>query len=434
MIDKRKGVFMKDKIIQYFKQKRKSNCTYLGVEFEHFLINTKTFESYDYYSGVHLLMKKLHQNGWSILNGEKEKILGLEKKNNTITLEPAGQIEISLDICESVDEINTLYLEILNEIENCLEDNQALVCLGYHPKSTIDSLKLLPKKRYDQMYKHFMKRGELSHYMMKGTASTQVTIDYRSEEDFIKKFRVANFLSPFIYRIFDGAPIFEGGLYSKNTLRMDIWDKTDPIRTGVIPNALDHKAFGFNEYAAYLLSVPPIFIKKNHAYTYTGDQLLKDLIQMQPVDEEAIEYFLGMVFPDVRVKGYIEIRMPDSLPHPYNMAVVTFIKGLFYNKENLEYYYQLSQNYSNEDVRIMKSKFKESFEFEYKGISTEKFVKKLLSDSKKGINKSEEIYLDNFIKILEEFQSISKYMKNLYKVDKKEFLKFISGGKIYGQN
>jgi glutamate--cysteine ligase len=351
-------------LLSFFKQNSKEVCEKIGVELEHFLINQVTMSSYQYDEpgGQHALLKKLVHRGWRVLTEERGKLLGVAKDYHTITLEPGGQVEISLHTAKTVSEINKIYQSVLGEIKPLLVENQVLISTGYHPKTKIKELPLLPKARYQMMYDYFSDRGIYSHNMMKGTASTQVSIDYHDEADFIKKFRVANFLSPFIARIFDATPIFEGEIYKGDNCRIMVWENTDIERSKLIEGSLD-KTFNFEDYADYLLRVPPILVKIKGETVFTKDEKLVDLLERFDFNESDYEHLTSMVFPDVRVKKFIEIRMADALPYPYNMAVPALIKGIFYNQANLNKYYEISKAFSDDDIKTLNSQLTKAVAF-----------------------------------------------------------------------
>jgi glutamate--cysteine ligase len=362
------------------------------------------------------------------LHSDLEEILGLSKDDHYITLEPGGQIEISLKPYKDVGEIRLAYAEILNEIKSFLKDNQEIISLGYHPKTKIESLEILPKLRYHQMFEYFKTSGKFAHNMTKGTASTQVAIDYTSEEDFVKKFRVANFLSPFLYRIFDASPIFEGNLYEKNNLRLSIWDNTDQCRCCIPKNALSKKNYGFKDYSEFILKTPPIFLKVGEEFIFTGQKKLSEIIEENTYKALDLEYILGMVFPDTRLKNYIELRMPDALPYPLSLAVPALIKGIFYNPENLEKYYEMSLKYNGRDYIKFKGFFKESLAFNHKGINSKSMVAELIKDALTSLNANESMELIEIKNIIDRHGSVSNLLKQLYSNNQDKFLSIITGG------
>lgn len=346
-----------ESIVSILKQGEKSSGQFeLGTEFEYIIVKKDTLESISYYGeeGIEGILHKLLLRGCYKAKCEGDYIVGLKHEDYEITLEPGGQFEISIRPCKAINDIKTIYLSFLNEIIPILEEqNLLLMAIGYHPKSSIDQIPFNPKKRYEYMSKYLVQKGKNAHNMMKGTASLQISIDYGNEEDFIKKFRVANFISPLLYLISDNSPIFEGEAYTKYSLRSVIWENTDKQRSGIVPNSLNKK-FGYNDYGEYMLNVPPILIMKNEEFIGTGDKIVEDIMDEYDFTDEEIEHIMTMVFPDVRAKKFIEIRVGDSLPYPYNFSYITLIKGIFYNKTALEYLYKLSLRLEDDHINTAK--------------------------------------------------------------------------------
>jgi len=417
----------KQYLLDFFKQNSKEVCEQLGVEFEHFLINQVTMSSYKYDepSGQHELLKKLVNRGWRVIIEEKGKLLGVEKDYHTITLEPGGQVEISLHAAKTIGEIDKIYQSVLGEIKSLLVEDQALVSIGYHPKTKIEELPLLPKARYKMMYDYFADRGLYCYNMMKGTAATQVSIDYHEEADFITKFRVANFLSPFIARIFDATPIFEGEIYEGDNCRIMVWENTDIERSKLIKGSLD-KTFNFEDYADFLLRVPPILVQIKGEIVFTKGEKLVDLLERFDFNESDYEHLTSMVFPDARLKRFIEIRMPDALPYPYNMAVPALIKGIFYNQTNLNKYYELSKSFSDDDIKTLNSQLTKVIAFNYKTIEMTTFVLALLDDATAALEASEASYLMPMKALILKDGSMARKLKSLYRDQPGEFISLIT--------
>ncbi|SES95343.1 glutamate--cysteine ligase [Natronincola peptidivorans] len=366
----------------------------IGVELEHIIVKKDSMESVTYYEeeGIESILKKLIKKGYEP-KYEGDYVVGLGDQEAAITLEPGGQLEISIKPCSSLQEVETIYLDFLKKIIPILEEqNQLLMAIGYHPKTSIKDIPFNPKKRYGYMAEYFQTKGIYAHNMMKGTASLQVVIDYKNEEDFIKKFRVANFLSPLLHLITDNAPVFEGHLYKKNSIRSTIWENTDKDRSSIVPNSLN-KTFGYEDYAKYILDTPPIFIMKDGEAVRTYDKKAEELINADTTEKE-LDHILSMVFPDVRIRTYIEIRMGDALPYPLNMAYVALIKGIFYNDMALNYLYELAKSTEEEKVRCAKKAIEEKgFEGRFKCKAVKDFVPILFDLAKKGLDESEKPYL-----------------------------------------
>lgn len=341
--------------IKYFKKAETHKKKHkIGVEFEHFITDSN-LKAISYYgkNGVETLLEELNDSRWSAVF-EKEHLVGLENDKAVLTLEPGAQFEISIKPCETLKETKNIYLEFLDQLKSTLNKRgQKAAVLGYQPQTSIEDIELLPKKRYDYMYDYFADKGKYAYNMMKGTASVHINIDYIDEEDYIKKMRTAYFISPIIYYLFDNTPYFEGREVRGASMREKIWRNCDNQRSTIIDGLFDKK-FGYKDYAEYLLNTPPIISKSDGEFEYCRDELLRDV--MNSADQQNIEHYLSMVFPDIRSKKYIEIRAADGLPYPYNFGYAALIKGLFYDKNNLNRLYNRSLEYDQQQFRAFRNK------------------------------------------------------------------------------
>jgi glutamate--cysteine ligase len=380
--------------VNYFENaESKKECHKIGVEFEHLILNADlTALSYFEKMGIEELLEELAKNNaWEEIY-EGEHLVGLNSEHKAVTLEPGGQLELSIIPFSDLKQIEKIYLDFIDELKSILNKwDKKIAVLGYQPASKIKDIPLLPKKRYDFMYKYFKDKGKYAHNMMKGTASVQMSIDYINEKDYIKKMRVGYFLSPLIYYLFDNTPFFEGKKAANASIREDIWTKCDQQRSGTI-NGIFDKEFGYSDYAAYLLNTEPIIRKKDNELIYTGNKTLKNV--MENDNPKEIDHFLSMVFPDVRTKKYIEIRAADALPYPYNFSFVALLKNIFYNQENLDYLYQLSLNYNQEDFLNFNNKMIN----DKKNNQRSKLIAEILKRAKNNASKSELKYLNKFEK------------------------------------
>ena len=323
-------------------EKRKSKFK-IGVEIEHFVVDKDSWESINYYqeNGIETILKKLMQ--FNYLPGyEAGHLVSLEKEDAVLTIEPGGQLEISIKACLSLHDIESIYLNFLQEVIPILEQqNQFLLTLGYHPKSKINQIPFIPKERYQLMAAYFNTKGKYAHHMMKGTAALQVSIDYSDEEDFARKLKVAHFISPLLAIISDNSPVFEGRTYQKNCLRSLIWQNTDVARSDIIPGIMD-KTFGYREYADYILNSEPILFMKDNTIIDAANLKAFSILEQYSLTHNEILHLFSMVFPVARARNYIEIRPGDSLPYPYSFSYIALIKGLFYNDAALNYLFDLA--------------------------------------------------------------------------------------------
>lgn len=414
-----------NQLVDYFKSQEKVEEEFkVGIEIEHFVVDKASLRTVSYYGkdGVADTLKELENTGWQG-NYEGEHILGVNTESKYVTLEPGSQLEVSIVAQKSIDKLEKEYLDFLQEIIPILEKkNQALITVAYHPISKIDEIKIIPKKRYDYMYEHFKKKGKYAHNMMKGTASFQVAVDYSSEEDYIKKFQVANALSPIFYAIFDSGYYFEGGTWDKYSLRAAIWQNCDRVRCGTVPGTFNED-FGYRKYAEYILNVPPIFIYDGISTYPTGEKLVREIFEDRTPSMEELEHVLTMVFPDVRTKKYIEIRMMDAIPYPLNFSAVALIKGLFYNKDNLNTIYEYVKALSVEDIdKTKNSIIEKGIEGKVKDLNIIEIGLSLIDLAKKGLKIKELKYIEPLENMLKEGKNPYLLIKEKAHLGKKEAL------------
>ncbi len=313
----------------------------LGVEIEHFILKKHSLEAVSFFAspGVESSLKQMTALGWQPVY-EGEHLVQLHKPWGVITLEPGGQVEISLTPQARVADIENFYRIFVREINSVLADNGlVLATLGYQPRSTIDDIPMVPKQRYTYMYRYFAGRGKLAHNMMKGTASIQVSMDFDTQEDFGKKMKVANYLTPLIYACYDNSPFFEANPWPGGSIRNKIWNDCDCHRCGI--TALE----SYEHYARHVLNTPPIILRTPEGFLYTGEATMAELLAQHELDKAQLEHVLSMQFLDVRARNYLEIRMGDSLPLPHSLGYIALWKGLLYDEHNLQELYSQAQHH-----------------------------------------------------------------------------------------
>ncbi len=409
---------IKEQLIRVLKNGEKSpEDVKLGIEIEHLVVRRGSFQSVTYYEpqGIETLLGKLKDKGY-LGKYEGGYLVGLSKGEMEVTLEPGGQLEFSTRPCIHLAHIEQVYDQFLEDVLPIVaEQNQYLLGVGYHPQSRIEDIPFNPKKRYEYMSEYLHKRGKYALNMMKGTASIQVAIDYVSEADFIRKFRVANFLTPLFYLITDNAPIFEGEIYRQYSLRTLIWEHTDPRRSGIIKGALD-KAFTYEDYAEYLLHSEPICVLSKEGLQPVGERSLWEVYQdADSLSQKELEHLYTMVFPDVRGKNYIEIRMADSMPRSLSMAYLAMIKGLFYDQENLMGLYELSLSYDDAAMGSLKEKvIAQGYRAPFDGGDLGSFGNRLISKAEKALEKEEKSMLAPLKECIRKKETYGQRVKAAY--------------------
>ena len=219
---------------------------------------------------------------------------------------------------------------------------------------------MIPKERYEFMDRYFKTVDICGQNMMRGTCSTQISIDYCSEEDFIRKFRAVYLIMTALKLLTDNTPVFEGKIYDGHMARTYIWNHVDNDRCGIVPGIFD-PSFGFAAYANYIYQMPLIFLPESEERSqpiYIGGTPVSKVWADQLFTEDDLEHVLSMVFPDVRLKHYIEIRGADCMPTEYVLGYLALIKGLFFEKapliELLEQYANVTeQDLKDADLALM---------------------------------------------------------------------------------
>ena len=259
---------------------------------------------------------------------------GTESIDVAVSLEPAAQLEISAGPAHSVRALYDAVCAFDASVERACTEiglDARMVAAGYNPtvKSPLE-LELIPKERYCDMDAYLSQRGRYARDMMRCTASTQVSLDYEDEADCARIYRLATLLGPAFAFLFDNAPVFRGAP-SPGMARSRIWHHVDVDRCGIVPGALE--GLSFEDYILWVSNVKPIlFTDAGHITTATGDRYSRDIMSERPLATSELMHLLSMVFPNVRLKGFVELREMDSLPPRLAAACTSFTGALFYDK------------------------------------------------------------------------------------------------------
>lgn len=401
-INHKKSDFV-NQIINFLQNNETPPAEYkLGTEMEFFVVKNETGEAVTYFeeNGINDLLKTLVQNNWRVCQRQEEYILCLMKNGDEINLEPGAQIEFSFSPRNNIEEIAAGFREICKDLLPLLEKfNYSLLSIGYQPKTSINSIPILPKKRYDHMYKYFKKQGQYAHNMMKGTASLQVSLDYHSEIDFSRKFLAASWLMPIIFAVLDNTPLFEGDWADSWGIRSQIWANCDEDRSGLLPIELMKDGLNYKDYAEFIVNMPAIFNPYNEEYV--GDEPFYKVLKPGNMSEKTIEHILTMAFTDIRAKKYLEIRMADSLPFPQSLGYIALLKGLLYEDNNLKKLVSFAMDTGiNSIIKTRDGIPHQGVKLEYtEGKTLKQWSDKLFSMAAEGLDNKEIDYLEQ----LEEF-------------------------------
>ncbi|WP_324618697.1 glutamate-cysteine ligase family protein [Citroniella saccharovorans] len=397
------------------KKKKKDLC--IGVEFEHFAIDNESLETKTYHGkdGVGESLEEIGKMD-SFMRFENDGyLLGLTADDFEISTEPAGQFEISISKKKSIKDLEKIYLDFMRKYLKVFKDkNQSLVAMGYHPNTSINDFKISPKKRYEFMFNYFKDKGTMAHNMMKGTSSVQVTIDYLNEKDFVNKYKAFTYLSPILYALFDNSYIFEKKPLETYAIRQEIWENTDLARSGVLEEAF-LEDFSYEKYAEYILNNNTIFIDDEMGLRSTENKLFKEIFDPEKEGTSDIFHAISIVFPDVRLKRYIEIRMMDAVPYPLNFSIVTLIKALAYKSGNIEKILKEFKGVKFSDLDKARGEIrKKGINAKYYGKTILEWGKFLYDLAENSLDEDEKPYLKEFKKIIDEGKSPREKFKEIY--------------------
>jgi len=295
--------------------------------------------------------------GWDpIMEGEH--IIGLTSVTGTaaITLEPGGQFELSGAPLATVHETSAELHAHLAQVAEVAEPlGIGFLGIGMSPKWTLAETPMMPKGRYRIMTNYMPKVGRLGLDMMYRTCTVQTNLDFASEADMVKKLRVGLALQPVATALFANSPFTEGRLNGFLSFRSEIWRDTDPDRSGLLPFAFE-PGMGFARYVDYALDVPMYFVKRGDRYIDVAGKSFRDLmagrIAELPGERATISDWanhLTTIFPEVRLKRYLEMRGADAGPRNRLTSLPAFWVGLLYDDAALDAAWDLVKDWTAEE-------------------------------------------------------------------------------------
>ena len=339
----------------------------IGTEHEKFGYCTDTLKPlpYDGERSVKAVLEGLRDRfGWApILEGDN--IIGLEKDGANVSLEPGGQLELSGAPLETIhqtcDEVNEHLVEVKSVAD---EIGVGFIGLGAAPHWTHDEMPVMPKGRYKLMTDYMDRVGTMGKAMMYRTCTVQVNLDFGSEADMVKKLRVALALQPVATALFANSPFFEGKLNGHKSWRSRIWRDLDPARTGMLPFVFDD-GFGFEAWVEYALDVPMYFVYRDGRYLDALGQSFRDFMRGElpalpgemPTLSDWADH-LTTIFPEARIKRFIEMRGADGGPWRRLCALPAFWVGLLYDDASLDAAWDLVKGWdavTREELRVAAS-------------------------------------------------------------------------------
>ena len=402
----------KTKIIQYFETGIKDKKNFkIGIEHEKFLFSNQNNKRIDYLK-IKEMFSVLQEFGWKPIL-EKENIIGLNKGGKNITLEPGNQIELSGDKLNHIHEACAESHDYLFELKQVTKKlDISIVSAGFDPISKLEEIPNNPKQRYKLMTKDMPLGGELSLDMMYRTCGTQLNIDYNSEKDFIKKFKIVNSITPISISLFANSSIVEKKKSNYLSYRSKVWQNTS--RGGLPKLFLEN--LDFEKYADFIMNFPILFIQHKEKYISGKKYRFKDFMDGRineinnrlPIEDD-LSTHLSTIFTENRLKKYIELRSMDACGWDCLCSGPAFYIGILYG--DLDEVYELVSKWDKDKIiNAYLEAPKKGFNTQLMGKDLLYWSSTLLDISRKGlekrdiINKSgknETLFLNHLQKIID---------------------------------
>jgi len=415
----------KEQIIKYFQSGVKDQKNFkIGIEHEKFLFDNKNNKRINY-TKIKEMFSALLEFGWNPIL-EKDNIIGLSKGEKNITLEPGNQIELSGEKLNNIHEACAESQDYLFELKQVTKKiNISIVSSGFDPISKLNEIPNNPKQRYKLMTKDMPLGGELSLDMMYRTCGTQLNIDYSSEEDFVKKFKIVNSIVPISIALFANSSIVEKKKSNYLSYRSKVWQNTS---RGGLPK-LFLEDLNFEKYADFVMNFQILFIQEKDRYISGQKYRFKDFmngsvneINNRLPNENDLSTHLSTIFTENRLKKYIELRSMDTCGWDCLCAGPAFNVGLLYG--NLDEVYDLISRWDKDKIiNAYLEAPKKGFNTELMGKNLLYWASTLLDLSRKGLenrdvlnksNKNETLFLRHLQKVIDNKTTNADHMINKF--------------------
>ena len=353
----------RDDLVRHLSQGCKPRADWrIGTEHEKFVYDLKTMKpvSYEGRPGIRQLLEGMTRFGWEPLR-EGENIIGLTQNGASLSLEPGGQFELSgaplKTVHETCAEVNT-HLEQIRAVAS--ELGVGMLGFGFAPNWTLDETPVMPKGRYGIMRRYMPKVGGYGLDMMFRTCTVQVNLDFGSEADMVKKFRVSLALQPVTTALFANSPFREGRPSGFLSYRAQIWGDVDNARAGMLPFVFED-GMGFERYVDYALDVPMYFVYRDGKYIDVAGRSFRDFLDRKIPEVAHIEPsmsdwadHLTTIFPEVRLKSFLEMRGTDGGLWRRICGMPALWVGILYDDVALDAAWDLVKDWTAEERQAMR--------------------------------------------------------------------------------
>ena len=380
--------------------------------------------------GIGVLLEGMTRFGWQRIE-EHGKLIALAKGAASITLEPAGQLELSGAPLETIHETCCEVATHLAEVKQVADEiGLGFLGMGFQPKWRREEMPWMPKGRYAIMRRYMPTVGQLGLDMMTRTCTVQVNLDYADEADMVKKFRVALALQPIATALFADSPFTEGQPNGYQSYRSHIWTDTDPDRTGMLDFVFE-QGFGYERWVDYLLDVPMYFSYRDGRYVDLAGRSFRAFMAGEldelPGEKPTLRDWADhttTAFPEVRLKKFLEMRGADGGPWNRLCALPAFWVGLLYDSTALDAAWDLVKDFSSEERHALRDGVpRHALKLPFRGGSVRDLAGEALAIAAHGLQRrarlspagiDERMFLDALLQIVDANQTPAERKLELF--------------------
>ena len=386
-----------DQLVAYFENACKPRARWrIGTEYEKVAVWATNGHAVPFTEGIEEILRRVAERyEWTPIV-EEGRIVALQGDGATVTLEPGGQLELSGQQCESVHCARKEFEQHVREIVTVGNElGIVFLGLGMQPISTLEEIEWVPKRRYGIMGPYMLRVGTLGQRMMKQTATVQVNIDYASERDAMAKMRVGMGIAPLLTAMFANSPISDGRLNGYRSFRGHIWTDTDPARCGLLPFVFNDSC-SFTDYIEYALDVPMYFLVREGRWFDMTALTFRRFWTEGYQDEHATiadwDAHLTTLFPEFRLKRYIEARSIDSQPPALMLAAPAIVKGVFYTDDCLWAAWDIVKRWKwDERLALYHAVHREALRARVAGIEVRELARELIDIAETGLQQQAQL-------------------------------------------
>lgn len=433
-ISKNSPIESKQQLIDYIASgsKPKEEWT-IGTEHEKFVycIDSQKPVPYEGERSIKAILNALKKEfDWEpIMEGEY--IIGLKKDGQSVTLEPGGQLELSGAMVKTLHQTcaeSNSHLRQAQAVSKKLGINY--IGMGFNANTKREDVPIMPKGRYNIMRAYMPKKGNLGLDMMLRTCTIQVNLDYSSEADMVKKFRVSLALQPNVTAIFAASPFTEGKPNGFQSYRSHIWTDTDPDRCGILPFVFED-GMGFEAYVDHVLNVPMYFVNRGSTYHDVSGKSFKDFMNGKLEGFEGQiptikdwEDHMSTIFPEVRLKKFLEMCGADGGTWSRICALPALWVGILYDEEALDQAWDMIKDWTHEEHQLLRDNVpRDALKVPFRNTSVQGLAKQMLDISAGGLERraklnnsgdDERVFLEPLFDTVESGKTTAQRMLDCY--------------------